>query len=147
MIRFFSDRMRNTTALMRRQCDETTLIVIQHEADHADAKKLIERLMGSSNSQDRSRMVAQARLVEAYERAQWPRTAPALPVLLTYLMDPHGLSRADLVPLLGTASRVSEVLAGKRDLSMTMVRRLRERFRISADLLVSRGRARSRIAA
>jgi HTH-type transcriptional regulator / antitoxin HigA len=32
-------------------------------------------------------MVAQARLVEAYERAQWPRTAPALPILLTYLMD------------------------------------------------------------
>ncbi len=39
----------------------------------------------------------------------------------------HDLSRADLVPLLGTPSRVSEVLGGKRDLSMTMVRRLRER--------------------
>ena len=126
---------------------KTTLIVIQNEADHADAKKLIERLMGSSDSQDRARMVAQARLVEAYERAQWPRTAPALPVLLTYLMEQHGLSRADLVPLLGTASRVSEVLTGKRDLSMTMVRRLRERFNVSADLLVSRGRARKRIAA
>jgi HTH-type transcriptional regulator / antitoxin HigA len=84
---------------------KTTLIVIQNEADHADAKKLIERLMGSSDSQDRARMVAQARLVEAYERAQWPRTAPALPALLTYLMDQHGLSRADLVPLLGTPSR------------------------------------------
>ncbi len=59
-------------------------------------------------------MVAQARLVEAYERAQWPRTAPALPVLLAYLMDQHGLSRADLVPLLGTASRVSEVLTGQK---------------------------------
>jgi hypothetical protein len=52
-----------------------------------------------------------------YERARWPRTAPALPVLLTYLTDQHGLSRADLVPLLGTASRVSEVLTGKRDLN------------------------------
>jgi HTH-type transcriptional regulator / antitoxin HigA len=61
--------------------------------------------------------------------------------------DQHGLSRSDLVPLLGTASRVSEVLTGKRDLSMTMVRRLRERFDVSADLLVSRGRARNRIAA
>ena len=126
---------------------KATLIVIQNEADHADAKKLIERLMGSNDSQDRARMVAQARLVEAYERAQWPRTAPALPVLLTYLRDQHGLSRADLVPLLGTASRVSEVLTGKRDLSMTMVRRLRERFHISADLLVSRGRRRSQLAA
>jgi HTH-type transcriptional regulator/antitoxin HigA len=126
---------------------ETTLIVIQNEADHADAKRLVEKLMGSSDSQDRARMVAQARLIEAYERTQWPRTAPALPVLLGYLMDQHNLSRADLVPLLGTASRVSEVLTGKRDLSMTMVRRLRERFNVSADLLISRGRTRSRVAA
>ena len=126
---------------------KATLLVIQNEADHADAKKLIEKLMRSSDSQDRARMVAQARLVEAYERTQWPRTAPTLPVLLAYSMDQHNLSRADLVPLLGTASRVSEVLTGKRDLSMTMVRRLRERFHISADLLVSRGRARNRIAA
>ena len=48
-----------------------------------------------------------------------------------------GLSRNDLVPLLGTASRVSEVMNGKRELSMTMVRKLRERFQISADLLIS----------
>jgi HTH-type transcriptional regulator/antitoxin HigA len=126
---------------------KTTLIVIQNEADHAEAKRLIEGLMESNDSQDRARMVAQARLVEAYERTQWPRTAPTLPVLLAYLMDQHSLSRADLVPLLGTASRVSEVLSGKRDLSMTMVRRLRERFHISADLLISRGRASNKVAA
>src|ERR1700693_4083393 len=126
---------------------KTTLIVIQNEADHADGKRLIEKLMGSSDSQDRARMAAQARLVEAYERTQWPRTAPALPVLLSYLMDQHNLSRADLVPLLGPTSRVSEVLTGKRDLSMAMVRRLRERFHISADLLVSRGRARNTMTA
>jgi HTH-type transcriptional regulator / antitoxin HigA len=91
---------------------KTTLIVIQDEVDHADAKRLVEKLMGSSDSQDRARMVAQARLIEAYERTQWPRTAPALPLLLSYLMDQHNLSRADLAPLLGTASRVSEVLTG-----------------------------------
>ena len=51
-------------------------------------------------------------------------------------MDQHDLSRADLIPLLGTASRVSEVLNGKRELSMSMVRKFRERFQISADLLI-----------
>ena len=61
---------------------------------------------------------------------------PSLPELLTYLMDQHGLSRGDLVPLLGTACRVSEVMTGKRALSMTMVRKLRERFHIPADLLI-----------
>ena len=126
---------------------KATLIVIQDESDQVEAKKLVEKLMGSNEPKDRARMVAQARLVEAYERSEWPRTAPTVPVLLAYIMDQHGLSRADLVPLLGTASRVSEVLSGKRDLSMTMVRRLRERFHISADLLISRSRSRNRIAA
>jgi HTH-type transcriptional regulator / antitoxin HigA len=51
---------------------KTTLIVIQNEADHADAKRLVEKLMGSSDSQDRVRMVAQARLIEAYERTVGP---------------------------------------------------------------------------
>ena len=87
-------------------------------------------------------MVAQARLIEAYERARWPRRTPSLPDLLTYLMEQHGLSRADLVPLLGTPSRVSEVLNGKRELSMSMVRKLRERFQISSDLLISSKRSR-----
>lgn len=125
---------------------KTTLIVIENEADHAAAKALVAKLMASDTPQDRARMAAQARLVEAYEKNRWPRRRPALPDLLTYLMEQHGLGRADLVPLLGTASRVSEVLGGKRELSMTMVKRLRERFHIPADLLIPSG-SRKRIAA
>ena len=116
---------------------KTTLIVIENDLDHAQAKMLVGRLLGSRKPDDRARMAAQARLIEAYERSRWPRRAPSLPDLLNYLMDQHGLSRNDLVPLLGTASRVSEVMNGKRELSMTMVRKLRERFQISADLLIS----------
>jgi HTH-type transcriptional regulator/antitoxin HigA len=121
---------------------KATLIIIENEKDHAQAKALVEELMGSEDVADRARMVAQARLIEAYERARWPQRTPALPELLTYLMDQHGLSRADLVPLLGTPSRVSEVLNGKRGLSMSMVRKLRARFDISADLLIAPRRSR-----
>ena|ERR1700732_972420 len=98
---------------------KATLFVIENDVDHAQAKALIEKLMGSNDPADRARLTAQARLVEAYEHARWPRRAPSLPDLLTYLMDQHGLSRADLVPLLGTPSRVSEVLTGKRELITT----------------------------
>ena len=121
---------------------KATLIIIENDNDHAQAKALIDELMGSEHAADRARMMAQARLIEAYERSRWPRRRPTLPDLLTYLMDQRGLSRADLVPLLGTASRVSEVLNGKRELSMSMVRKLRERFQISADLLISPKRPR-----
>jgi HTH-type transcriptional regulator / antitoxin HigA len=115
---------------------KATLIVIQNEADHVEAKALVARLMRSDTAAHRARLLAQARLIEAYEKTRWPRRRPALPDLLAYLMDQHGLTRAGLIPVLGTASRVSEVLAGKRDLSMTMVKRLRERFHIPADLLI-----------
>ncbi len=130
---------------------KATLIVIQNDADHAEAKALLSKLMESDAPGEHARIAAQARLIEAYERARWPRRAASLPDLLAYLMDQHGLTRADLVPLLGTASRVSEVLNGKRSLSLAMVRRLRERFHISADLLIAPdravGRGRKRLAA
>ena len=116
---------------------KATLFVVENDAALTQAKALIEKLMGSNDPADLARMTAQARLIEAYERVRWPRRAPALPDLLTYLMDQHGPSRADLVPLLGTPRRVSEVLTGKRELSMSMVRKVRDRFQISADLLIS----------
>jgi HTH-type transcriptional regulator/antitoxin HigA len=115
---------------------KATLVIIQNDADHLAAMALIDKLMASEDTADRARMLAQARLVEAYEKSRWPRRTASLPDILTFLMDQHDLTRADLVPLLGTASRVSEVLRGKRELSMTMVKRLRDRFHIPADLLI-----------
>ena len=115
---------------------KATLIVIQNDADHAEAKALVARLMQSDAEPDRARGLAQARLIEHYEKTRWPRRRPALRDLLAYLMDQHGLTRADLIPILGTASRVSEVLSGKRELSMTMIKRLRDRFHVPADLLI-----------
>ena len=129
---------------------KVTVIVIQNDAEHAQAKALVETLMASIAPEDGVRLAAQARLIEAYEHSRWPSRTAGAANILTYLMEQHGLSRADFVPLLGTPSRVSEVLSGKRALSMTMVQRLRERFHISADTLIPQvpvGRARKRIAA
>jgi HTH-type transcriptional regulator/antitoxin HigA len=83
---------------------KATLIAIATDADHVQAKALVAKLMGSRRSDDRVRLAAHARLIESYGRNRWPRTMP---------------------PLLGTASRVSEVMNGKRELSMNVVRRLR----------------------
>jgi HTH-type transcriptional regulator/antitoxin HigA len=58
--------------------------------------------------------------------------------VLSYLMEQYDMTRADLVSLFGSRSRVSEVLSGKREPSMAQVRELRERFDVSADLFISR---------
>ena len=115
---------------------DATLIVIDSDAELARARALVERLMSSEDPASLARLEAQARLIAAYEESKWPRRRPSTAELLRYLMDQHGLTRADLVPVLGTPSRVSEVLRGKKGLSMAMVQRLRARFRVPTDLLL-----------
>jgi HTH-type transcriptional regulator / antitoxin HigA len=126
---------------------KATLVIVENDSDHQQAKALVEKLMDSTDPSDQARLVAQARLIEAYEQDRWPRRVPALPEILTYLMDQHGLTRADLAEFLGTPSRVSEVMTGKRGLSMSMVRKLRDRFRVSADVLIGPTRLRKHLAA
>jgi HTH-type transcriptional regulator/antitoxin HigA len=115
---------------------DARVIVIENDKELARAQALVSRPMDATAPAHLARLEAQARLVEAYERKKWPRRAPSVADLLTYLMDQHGVTRAQLVPLLGTASRVSEVLSGKIGLSLAMIRRLRARFAISADVLI-----------
>jgi HTH-type transcriptional regulator/antitoxin HigA len=115
---------------------DATLILIDSEAELARARALVERLWQSDLPTDIARLQAQARLIAAYEESKWPRRPPRTADLIRHLMDQHGLSRADMVPILGTPSRVSEVLRGKKALSMAMVQRLRARFHIPADLLL-----------
>ena len=115
---------------------DATLIVIDSDAELARARALVDRLMASDDPADLARLQAQARLIAAYEETRWPRRRPSTADMIRYLMDQHGLTRADLVPILGTPSRVSEVLRGKKGLSMTMIQRLRARFRVPADVLL-----------
>jgi HTH-type transcriptional regulator/antitoxin HigA len=115
---------------------DATLIVIDSDAELARARALVDRLWDSDDPGDIARLNAQARLIAAYEEGKWPRRLPSTADLIRHLMDQHGLTRADLVPLLGTPSRVSEVLQGKKGLSMGMIQRLRARFLVPADLLL-----------
>ncbi|MGH6789698.1 MAG: helix-turn-helix domain-containing protein [Pseudolabrys sp.] len=115
---------------------DATLIVIDSDAELARARALVERLMASDDPHDIARLQAQARLIAAHEEMEWPRRAPRTADVIRYLMDQHGLSQGDMAPVLGTASRVSEVLRGKKGLSMKMVQRLRARFGVPADVLL-----------
>jgi HTH-type transcriptional regulator/antitoxin HigA len=115
---------------------DATLILIDNDAELDRARALVGRLWDSSDPADIARLEAQARLIAAYEERKWPRRPPNTADMIRYLMDQHDLTRADMVPILGTPSRVSEVLRGKKTLSMAMVQRLRARFRVPADVLI-----------
>jgi HTH-type transcriptional regulator/antitoxin HigA len=115
---------------------DATLILIDSDAELARARALVDRPWQSDKPTDIARLQAQVRLIAAYEEGKWPRWSPSTADMIRHLMDQHGLTRADMVPILGTPSRVSEVLQGKKALSMAMVQRLRARFHVSADLLL-----------
>ncbi|HEY4920911.1 MAG TPA: helix-turn-helix domain-containing protein [Xanthobacteraceae bacterium] len=112
------------------------MILIDSDAELTRARALVDRLWESNDPTDVARLEAQARLIAAYEELKWPRRPTSIAELIRHLMDQHGLTRADMAPLLGTPSRVSEILRGKKGLSMAMVQRLRARFRVPADLLL-----------
>jgi HTH-type transcriptional regulator/antitoxin HigA len=115
---------------------DATLVVIDKLAELARARALVDKLWDSDKLADVARLQAQARLIAAYEESCWPRRPTRTADLIRHLMDQHGLTRADMVPILGTPSRVSEVLRGRKGLSMAMVQRLRARFHVPADILL-----------
>ena len=106
---------------------DATMILIDSDAELVRARALVDQLWNSNDRTDIVRLEAQARLISAYEECKWPRRPPSVADMISHLMDQHGLTRADMVPILGSPSRVSEVLRGKKALSMAMVRRLRHR--------------------
>jgi HTH-type transcriptional regulator/antitoxin HigA len=124
--------------MQRRSCSflRCHVILIDSDAEFARARALVDQLRDSGDPTDVARLQAQARPNAAYEDSQWPRRTPNPAELIRHLMDQHGLTRADMVPILGTSSRVSEVRRGGNGLSIAMVQRLRTRFQIPADLLL-----------
>lgn len=115
---------------------QANVIVIENENDLKEARDLVSRLMGSENPADRARLRAQAILLQEYEAKRWPVEPATATEIIQYLMEQHDLTPADMAPILGTRSRVSEVLNGRRPLSLSMIKRLRAAFHISADAFI-----------
>jgi len=113
------------------------VILVENERDAAAARRSIAKLGRSSKRADVVRLRAQALLLEAWERTRWPTDPPSPVELIRYAMDQHDLKPADMTPLLGTRSRVTEVLNGKRPLTLAMIRRLHKRLGLPVELLIA----------
>ena len=112
---------------------------LKTDADHRTALAEIDRLSDARPGTDEfDRLDILATLVEAYEARQFPIGPPSPLAAIEYEMEKRGLSRRDLEPLLGPSGRVSEILNGQRPLTLSMVRRLRQAFGLSADVLIAR---------
>ncbi|MFL5087045.1 MAG: type II toxin-antitoxin system HigA family antitoxin [Xanthobacteraceae bacterium] len=110
---------------------------IRTAKDYEAALKDVERLWGAkSGTPEGDRLDVLATLIDAYEAAQFPLDPPDPIEAIRFRMEQQGLTRKDLEPLIGTRTRVAEVLNRKRNLSIAMIRRLRAQLGISAEVLI-----------
>ncbi len=77
-------------------------------------------------------------VIEAYQDERWPVEAPDAIEAIKFRMEQGGLTPTDLVPMIGPIDVVAEVLAGKRELTLPIIRRLHKDLGISAESLISK---------
>ncbi|QTD44546.1 helix-turn-helix domain-containing protein [Ottowia testudinis] len=114
---------------------------IRTEADYRSALAEASRLFDlpeepAPDSQEGAFFDALLTLIEGYERKHYPIDAPDPIEAIKFTMDQRDLTVADLVPYIGARNRVYEVLAGKRPLTLAMIRRLSAGLGIPAGVLV-----------
>ncbi|GAB0116386.1 helix-turn-helix domain-containing protein [Acidisoma sp. 7E03] len=78
-----------------------------------------------------------AALIEGYERQHHAISAPEPVAVVRFYMEQNGLGQADLAAVLGSRSRASEFLSGRRGLSLTMIGAIRAAWGIPADFLIA----------
>ena len=116
---------------------KTELKPIRSETDYERAMLEVERLWGTAvGTPQGDRLEILATLIDAYEAQHHPIDPPDPVEAIKFRMEQQGLTRRDLEPLIGTRTRVAEVLNRKRNLSIGMIRRLHDQLGISAEILI-----------
>lgn len=113
--------------------------VIKSAQEHEQALARLMNLMDADptiGSRDADELDVLALLIERYEQEQFPIDPPDPIEAIKFRMDQQGLKNKDLIPYLGSASKVTEVLNGKRKLSLNMIRKLTAGLGIPANVLI-----------
>ncbi|MCQ9328284.1 helix-turn-helix domain-containing protein [Pelistega suis] len=111
---------------------------IRNDEDLTQAFLALEKVFqvenGTPEADERDILLA---LIESYEAKHYP-IAHANPIeAIKFKMEQQNLTRDDLVPYLGAKSKISEVLNGKRPLSLNMIKNLHHGLQIPYESLIA----------
>jgi HTH-type transcriptional regulator / antitoxin HigA len=113
---------------------------IRTDEEHRAALAEIDASWGAAEgTEEGDKLEVLVALVELYEAKRWPIEADENfdPIeVLRYAINELGHSQGELAKLLGSRSRASEILARRRALTVEMIHKISETWRIPADLLV-----------
>ena len=104
-----------------------------HEAALSRLAEIFQAEIGTPEGDERDIL---ADLVELYEDKHYPIGLPDPISAIKFRMDQANLTPRDLVPFIGSRAKVSEVLSGKRSITMSMARALHQHLGIPADVLL-----------
>jgi HTH-type transcriptional regulator/antitoxin HigA len=112
---------------------------IKNNGQYEDALARVYELMQKDlkpESKDSDELEVLSILVKEYELDHYPVPKPSPLEAIKFRLEQMGMSEAQLSDILGYRSRKSEILSGKRKLSLTMIRKLNEVLHIPADVLI-----------
>lgn len=112
---------------------------IRSEEDYKESLVLLQDLLIADpdpNTEQGEQLQILSTLIESYEATNFPISAPTAVDAIKFRMDQLDLRPVDLVPFIGSKSRVSEILSGKRGLTVEMIRTLEQGLQIPAESLI-----------
>ena len=110
---------------------------IKTEEDYQAALSRLEEIFDATDGTPESdELDVLGLLVDEYEKEHYPIDSPDPIEAIKIRMEELNMRQADLIPVIGGKSRVSEILNRKRRLTIRMIRRLKERLNLSAELLI-----------
>lgn len=110
---------------------------IRTDADHELALREIERLWGAPEGTPAGDILdILVTLVNAYEEQRWPIDLPDPIEAIRFRLEQQGQDARVLIGVIGSRSRVYEVMRGQRALSLRMIRALHDKFGIPAEVLI-----------
>ncbi|MDP3014915.1 MAG: ImmA/IrrE family metallo-endopeptidase [bacterium] len=115
--------------------------IIKTEQDYKEALKLVEKLIicdPNPDSPKGEQLNLLAILIQDYEARAFPEILPNPIEAIKFRMEQAELKPADLIPYIGSRSRVSEILSGKRQLTLDMVKALSDGLGIPAKVLIKK---------
>src|SRR5947207_7950875 len=138
-----SAHIENMTRSTSRRCEMSNIRAIRSEADYETAIARIDDLMDAEpGTPEGEELDVLTDLVELYEAKHVQMGFPSPVAAIEFRLEQAGLSQRDLVPFIGSRAKVSEVLSGKRQITMPMARALHEHLGIPAEVLLQ-GQGRS----
>lgn len=102
----------------------------------AEVGRLMKRGEDSLSAEESSLLEMLSILIEEYDRKRYPLPPSPPHEMVAFLLEQRGLEPHDLWPVLGSKSRVSEILNGKRAISKAHAKKLAAFFHVPVDLFV-----------